>query len=257
MTSPAAIAAGLRERLRARELLLGTFLKLPATDLLDLTRRAGFDFAVVDLEHSQLDEGQARMLLRHAHEIDFPTLVRLPVIESGTINRMLEAGAIGIQAPHMQSVSETRALLAATRYPPEGERSISLTHPAAGYGAEGLSSYLDRYRPGPFLVGQIETAGTEDPLEKILAGIDVAFIGALDLSLDLGTPGDLTSETFRARVTDIAHAAQSADVALGGWAAGPPQARTLIDAGATYVLVGTDISLYIAGSSAAVAELRS
>jgi 4-hydroxy-2-oxoheptanedioate aldolase len=257
VTHPGTLAAEFRERLRSGRPVFGTFLKLSATDIVEVTRQVGFDFAVVDLEHSQLDDGDARMLVRHAHAIGFPTLVRLPSIEPGTMNRMLEAGAVGLQLPHVQSAAETREFLLSTRYPPDGRRSISLSHPAAAYGADGLLSYLERWADGPLLVGQIETATSVDPLEDVLSGLDVAFIGALDLSLELGTPGDTMTEAFRARLADVARAAARTGVDLGGWARDVVAAGDLVSAGARYVLVGSDIALYQEGCKAVQDVLRS
>jgi 4-hydroxy-2-oxoheptanedioate aldolase len=79
----------------------GIFLKLPATDVVDLAADAGFDFVVVDLEHSQLADVDAFRLVRHAYAIGFPALVRIATLDRGLVNRLLEAGAAGI---HLSTV---------------------------------------------------------------------------------------------------------------------------------------------------------
>src|SRR5438552_2729161 len=80
----------------AKGRLKGTFVKLPALEVIEIVAPQ-LDFAVVDLEHSQLSEGDGLRLVRHAHVLGFPVLVRIPAVDRGLVNRVLEAGAGGIQ----------------------------------------------------------------------------------------------------------------------------------------------------------------
>jgi len=202
-------------RLRARLAdgrALGTFVKLPALEAIDVCA-ASLDFCVVDLEHSQLAEADALRLVRHAAAVGFAAVVRLPEPDRGLVNRLLEAGAAGIQLSSVRRAREVAALRAACLYAPAGTRSISLAHPLAHYGATPLRDYLAQQEP-PLVVAQLETAETDDPLEEILgAGPDVAFVGVTDLTVDVG----LDAERVEARVAEIAAAAEAAGVALGGF----------------------------------------
>lgn len=250
------VPARLRQRLRDGPPLVGTFLKLPALETVDIAASAGFDLVVVDGEHSQLDEGEIRLLVRHAAALRLPAVVRIPAVDAGVIDRLLEAGAAGIQLSSLRARSERDALVAATRYPPGGTRSVSLAHPAADYGAEGLAAYLERQREGPLLVGQIETATTADPLGELLRGLDVAFIGTTDLSVDLGRPGLLDDERVRKRVSEIAAAAAGAGVALGAWVGSAEAVAALRDRSPRYVVVASDLQLLRAGASGLLAASR-
>ena len=218
---------GLRNRRR------GLFVKLPSTEVLDLTAAAGFDFVVVDLEHSQLSEADARALARHAKAVGLPALVRIPEVDRGLVNRLLEAGAAGIQLSTVRSAAQVRELRSATRYAPDGTRSISLAHPQAGYGAAKLDEYLrGQAQAPPLVVAQIETAQTDDPLPEIAAaGPDVVFIGSTDLAVDLG----LDPARVRARVEEIAGAAEAAGIPLGAFGLDDPRV--------VYDLVSSDLSL--------------
>jgi 4-hydroxy-2-oxoheptanedioate aldolase len=221
--------SSLRERL-ARERLVGTFVKLAALESVEIVA-AELDFAVVDLEHSQLSDGDALRLVRHSYTLGFPALVRIPELDRGLVNRLLEAGAAGIQLSSVRSAQELRDLRAAMLYAPAGTRSISLAHPLARYGATGLADYLGAHEQ-PLVVAQIETAETDDPLDEILgAGCDVAFVGVTDLSVDLG----LDAGRVRARVAEIADAAERAGVALGGFGLNDPRVR--------YDLSSSDVAL--------------
>ncbi|MDG4818884.1 aldolase/citrate lyase family protein [Micromonospora sp. WMMD956] len=240
----------LRAALRGGGRLVGTFLKLPGPDVVALAAQAGLDFVVVDLEHSALDERTAADQLRLAAALGLPALVRVPAVDPGQVNRLLEAGAVGIQLSTVRSRAEVGALRAASRYAPHGRRSISLAHPAAGYGLGGLDRYLAAEAADPpLLVAQIETATTDDPLPDLLAGVDVGFVGTTDLAVSLGLAGTDDPTPLLRRTGDVAEAARGAGAALGGWVAdrtAEALARHgLTDAG--YLVVGSDLQLLGAG----------
>jgi 2-keto-3-deoxy-L-rhamnonate aldolase RhmA len=235
-----------RERLPA-ERLVGTFIKLPATESVEIAAQAGFDFVIVDLEHSQLSDADGLRLVRHAFTMGFPAVARVPECDRGQVNRLLEAGASGIQLSTVTSAGQVRELVAATRYAPGGERSVSLAHPVAGYGATSLRDAV-KAEP-PLLVGQIETAETADPLDKILAaGLDVVFIGTTDLTVAFG----FDQARVGARVQQIAAAAEAAGVTLGTFAATAAAARP----DARYLALASDLSLLREVASRAVADAR-
>ena len=253
---PESAAAALRDRLRSGAPLVGTFIKLPALESVDLARSIGFDLATVDAEHSQLDERAILALLRHGAALGLPVLVRTPTRDAGELNRMLEAGAAGIQLSTLRSTRDRDALVSATRYAPDGARSVSLAHPQADYSGIPLARYLEQSKAFPLLVGQIETATTDDPLADVLSGLDAAFLGTTDLSVDLGRPGKLDDETVRARVAEIAAAAKGASVALGAWVATPEALASIKDQGLRYVLIGSDVQFLRAGLASVLAATR-
>ena len=245
-------AARLRERLRGGPPLVGTFVKLPALECIDIAIAAGFDLVVVDAEHSQLDDDACRALVRHAAARGLATLVRMPSLDAGAANRLLEAGATGLQLSSLRTRGQRDALVAATRYAPGGTRSVSLAHPMAEYSAVPLGPYLERQAADPpVLVGQIETATNEEPLSEVLRGLDAAFIGTTDLSVDMGRPGKLDDERVRSRVKDIAAAAERASVALGAWVATVEALASLRDVRLRYVLIGSDLQ-YLRGGLVAI-----
>jgi 4-hydroxy-2-oxoheptanedioate aldolase len=203
--------SSLRGRLRDGR-LLGTFVKLPALESLDICAET-LDFCVVDYEHSQLAEADVLRLVRHAAAIGFPAVVRIPEVDRGLVNRLLEAGAAGIQLSSVRRVEEVRALASAAAYAPDGTRSISLAHPQARYGAVPLREYLDSSEP-PLVVIQLETRATADPpVELCRAGADVAFLGLTDLLVDCR----LDQEAAASRGNELASAAAEAGIALGGF----------------------------------------
>jgi 4-hydroxy-2-oxoheptanedioate aldolase len=246
--------SSLRARLRHGPALVGTFLKLPGTDALRAVAGAGFDLVVVDLEHSQLSEGQARELVAAADMLGVPSSVRIPEHDRGAVNRLLEAGADAIQLSSVRSAAQVRALVSDTRYAPGGGRSISLAHAAAGYGRDGLAAHLGRLADEPPLViAQVEQMRADDPPDAIAtAGADVIFLGSTDLLVDAGLDADAAT----ARGDEILAAAEARGVARGSFAATGVQARELAARGVTYIALGSDLAMLTAAADAAAASAR-
>lgn len=237
-------SSGLRERIAAGR-VIGTFLKLAATEVVDILAGAGFDFVIVDLEHSQLTDGEAMRLVRHARAIGLPAVVRIPGCDAGLVNRLLEAGAEGIQLSSVRRADEVRTLVGTTRYPPAGRRSVSLAHPMAAYGALSLPEAIGG--PHPLLVGQFESVETDDPLQEILAaGLDVAFVGTTDLLVDAG----MDTNRQRARIAELEGAFEAGGIAYGTFAA---DARSIPSA-ARYVALSSDVAMLGAAARKTVAD---
>jgi 4-hydroxy-2-oxoheptanedioate aldolase len=209
----AGVVSSLRGRL-GRGRIVGTFLKLPALESIEICAQS-LDFCVVDYEHSQLSEAEVLRLVRHAAALDFAAVVRIPEVDRGLVNRLLEAGAAGLQLSSVRRVQEVRALASASAYAPDGSRSISLAHPQARYGAVPLRDYLAAAE-APLLVIQLETRETEDPpVELCRAGADVAFLGLTDLLVDCA----LDDQAAAARGDELAAAVADAGIVLGGFGA--------------------------------------
>jgi 4-hydroxy-2-oxoheptanedioate aldolase len=237
----------LRQRL-AQGRAVGTFVKLATPDVVELVAAAGFDFAVVDLEHSTLGEADAIGLVRHADACGLPALVRLPALDAALVARLLENGAVGIQLSMLRTAAQARALAAATRFAPDGARSVSLANRVAGFGAVPLADFLAREQDDPpLLVGQIETA-IDEPWPDVLAGLDVAFVGTTDLAVSLGLP---PQQALAEAVQDVRQAAESAGIAFGGWAASTAAVAAQGLDGARYLIVGSDLQILGAGLRAA------
>jgi 4-hydroxy-2-oxoheptanedioate aldolase len=244
-------------RVLAGERVVGTFVKLADPGSVDLAAAAGLDFCVVDAEHSQLTRGDVSRLVRHAAATGFPAVVRLPVLDHGEVNRVVEAGASGVQLSGLRSATTAAALRSAMRFPPEGARSVSLAQPAAGYGARALADYLlASATDPPLVVGQIESATTDDPLDDVLGPLDVAFVGTTDLSVDLGVPGEVEHPAVVARIEEIASSAEARGIRVGGWTSTAAEAATLHARGASYLVIGSDLQLLRHGMAALATQAK-
>jgi 2-keto-3-deoxy-L-rhamnonate aldolase RhmA len=251
----ASVAEQLRNKMNLRS-VLGTFVKLGRREVIEILALAGLDFAICDLEHSQITEAEAGYMIGSGRSCGLPVIVRIAHFDPGQINRLLEAGAAGIQLPQLQTREQSAAFRAACKYPPEGSRSVSLAQPAAGYGSEPLTEYLARSNREVLLVGQLETRELEKPLTALLGGLDVAFIGSLDLTVDLGLPGKLEHPQVQQSLREIEAAAASANLHLGIYADSPARAAQAAASGYRMIALSSDLGALAAATKSWTKQLQ-
>lgn len=241
--------------LACRRPVLGTFVKLPRPEVVDVLAAAGLDFLICDTEHAQIDEREARTVIQAGRSAGIPVVVRVASLDPGQLNRYLEAGADGIQLSGVTTAVEAERLNRSLRYPPAGQRGLSLAQPAARYGATPVREYLDTSNNETLGIGQLESDRYDDPLDTIMAGLDIAFVGPMDLSVDLGVPGQTQAPAVVAKIAEIEDAARTTETPLGIFAANAADARRAIGAGYRYVAVGSDLAVLAAAAKDRFAAL--
>lgn len=242
--------------LAAKRPVIGTFLKLPRPEVVDILAITGLDFLICDTEHGQIDEADVRAVVLAGRAAGIPIVVRVPSLDNGMVNRVLEAGAAGIQLSGVTAKAQATELGSITRYPPEGIRGLSTAQPAARYGTIPLAEYLATSNAETLRVGQLESGTYADPLDEIVASLDVAFIGVMDLSVDLGVTGHTGAPIVQEKIAEIAAAAGRAGTMLGIFAANPADAAEAISAGFRYIAVSSDLALLTSAARNALAELH-
>jgi 2-keto-3-deoxy-L-rhamnonate aldolase RhmA len=214
-------ASRLGERVRkqaASGWALGTFvIELPSPSTLTAIAVAGFDFVVLDMEHSALDCAGLDVLIAAAQAAGLPALVRPGGEDAGLIGKVLDIGAHGIMAPHVDTPARARAVVEQARFPPRGRRGFS---PLTRYDA--LREPLRELDDATYVIVQIEGREALQRVDEIAAvpGIDAVFVGPYDLALSLGVPPG--SPRVRRAAMDIA-AAVPRGVALGLYLDDPAQ----------------------------------
>lgn len=175
----------LRERI-AEGLAVGTFLiELPTPATVSALALAGFDFAVLDMEHSAIDFSTLEGLIGAAHAAGLPVLVRTWGEDVGLIGKVLDMGAHGIMAPHVESEERARAVVEQARFAPRGGRGFS---PLTRF--DPLEYPLAELNDATYVVVQVEGRRGIECAERIAAvpGVDCVFVGPYDLALSLGVP---------------------------------------------------------------------
>ena len=195
--------------------VLGSWLSIGSSTVAEIMAKAGYDFLVVDLEHTPTSVESAAEMIRVIDLAGCSPLVRLPEFSPSIIKQVLDAGAHGIVVPNVDSADVAEAAVRATRYPPDGTRGVGL-HRAQGYG-NNFREYFESAQRNLVVVAQIESNSAVLNIEKIVAvdGIDAVMIGPYDLSADLGIAGKFDSESFVQSVQKVTQAASNAGVATG------------------------------------------
>ena len=189
-------------------LSIGTWMSLPNESIAEIYAKTGYEWIVIDLEHSAISINQAEKLIRIIDLAGSKPLVRLSGHSSSQIKRVLDAGARGIIAPMVNNLEEGKKILEACFYPPEGSRGMGLAR-AQGYGIPKLrDNYLKSDNKDIEIYFQIESQEAVESIDKIFElPIDGYFIGPYDLSASLGDPGNFKSNKFleaEAKVMDAA-----------------------------------------------------
>lgn len=248
----------LKARIRRHELALGSWITIGHPAVAEIMAKAGFDWLVIDLEHSVIDLHTAGELIRIIDLCGVAPLVRLTSNDPDQIKRVMDAGAQGIVVPMVKSERDATLAVSATRYAPQGSRGVGLSR-AQGYGT-GFPDYLIWQRDGPVVIVQIEHVEAIAHLTEILtvAGVDGFIIGPYDLSCSLGVPGEFEHPDFIAAMARI----RSIGRGLGcpaGLHVVEPNVETLARAvreGYTFIGYSVDMRVIDVGLRCGIAALR-
>lgn len=186
----------LKQKIKNKQLTVGSWITLGNTSIAEILSNAGFDWLVVDLEHTTISLDQAGELIRTIELAGVASLVRLTSNDENQIKRVMDAGAQGIVVPMVNCADDAKYAVAATRYPPLGIRGVGLAR-AQKYGA-GFKDYLSLQSSGHLVIVQIEHIDAVNNLKEIINvdGVDAFIVGPYDLSCSMGIPGEFTHPSF-------------------------------------------------------------
>lgn len=180
--------------------------------------RSGMDFFVIDAEHSQYDLQTIEDLCIVAREVDLCPIVRIPEINRSYIGRILDAGALGLMVPRIESLSEVEAVVSAARFPPRGTRGFNLGLANTRFRwVDPTSEVMRAVDDEILIIVEIEEQEALRQHEAIASvdGVDVVFIGPFDLSISLGIPGETNHPKLREAVARVIAACGRAGIAAG------------------------------------------
>ena len=225
---------------------IGTWLSLPNESVAEIFARAGYEWVVIDLEHSAINIHQAENLIRVIDLAGSKPFVRLSGHSLSQIKRVLDAGAKGILAPMIESQAQIESIIAACHYPPKGNRGMGLAR-AQGYGEEiAKIEYIHKTSKHIEIYAQIESALGIDNIDSILSqDINGYFLGPYDLSASLGSPGQFNSAEFIAAETIVLNAAKKYQIKCGYHLVEPQpkQIQTLHKKGYDMIAFSVDIRM--------------
>ena len=207
--------------------------------------KSGFDWLVVDMEHSALSMNQAQEIIRVIDLCNVTPLVRVMENNPNLIKRFMDIGAHGVIIPMVNSKSDAEKAVNAVKYPPIGRRSFGLAR-AQGYGAK-FDDYLAWQRDNSLVIVQIEHIDAVNCLDSILSvdGVDAYFVGPYDLSGSLGVPGQFDHPEFLKAMDRIPEIAKKCEIPGGVHIVEPDagQLKQSIERGNQFIAYGTDIRM--------------
>ncbi|MGA6161160.1 HpcH/HpaI aldolase family protein [Amycolatopsis magusensis] len=183
---------GLKQKLAAGDRATGVLLRLPAVGLVELAGVAGLDFVLLDCEHGPADTEQVQHHLNAADAHGLATLVRVGSAEPALILRALDLGAQGVVVPHVDTADQAKAVVAAARYPPLGDRGFANYTRAARFGSRSPADYLEHAAATTLVIPMLETARACENAAEILAvpGVDAVMPGPADLAVSMSALDD-------------------------------------------------------------------
>jgi len=249
-----------RRRLAAGELALGMGVRQSRTvDIATAAKTCGFDWLFIDMEHSSLDVDLASQLAMASLGAGITPLVRVPGHEHYHASRLLDNGAQGIVAPHVDSVEEASRIARACRYPPLGHRSVAGAQPQLGFRSVPVGEATRLVNEETLVVVMLETpkaiAGAE-PIAQV-KGVDVLLIGTNDLCAEMGMPGKLDDPRVEdAYRTVIAACSKHGKYPGMGGVYEPKLMEKYVGMGMRFILSGSDFSFMMAGARERASFLR-
>jgi 2-dehydro-3-deoxyglucarate aldolase/4-hydroxy-2-oxoheptanedioate aldolase len=219
---------------------------------------AGYDFAVIDMEHSAFDIQTVSDMCEVARAAGVTPIVRPYARDAGLLSRLLDVGAMGLMIPGVSTRDEVQALNKAMLFPPDGERGASI---GALYDYRlGPSSDANKdVNANTLLIVQIEsTAGVEN-IDAILdgGGVHIVEVGRNDLARSLGMPGEPRNPVVLDALNKVVSSCRDHGVTVGAGCSSAEDATDLMTRGVRWLMYPNDIKLLMEGFGGAVRMLRS
>ena len=232
-----------RKELLGGKKLIGTLVSLPSPSVTEILCDAGFDWLFIDGEHSPLTIGDIQNMLQAAGD-RCSCVVRIPANDEVFIKQVLDVGAAGIIAPHVNTAEIAEQVVRFAKYPPSGERSVGVAR-ASAYGFQ-FADYVKNANDQLAVVVQIEHVEAARNIESILEvdGVDAVFIGPYDLSASMGKPGKIQDPEVQNYMNQVREACRQCKKPIGIFAINVEDARPYLDQGYALVAVGVDTMMF-------------
>ena len=239
----------LKARLRARELVVGAFVKTPSPIVVEVLALSALDCVCLDAEHAPFDRSALDSCILAARAGGMDVLVRVPTGAPEHVLNALDCGATGVVVPHVQSVAEAEAVVRAAHYG-RGGRGYAGSSRAAAYATTPMAKYKADSAARTVVVAQIEDPEAVEAVEAIagVAGVDALFVGRVDLTIAYGAES-LDDERVVAAVERVCAAGLAAGTPVGMYLARLEDVAYWRGRGASLFLLGSDHAFLLAGAN--------
>lgn len=233
---------------------IGLWMGLTNAYTAEICAGAGFDWLVIDGEHAPNDLQSTLAQLQALAAYPVSPVVRVPIGETWLIKQVLDLGAQNILVPMVESAEQAEEMVRAIKYPPQGVRGVGAALARASQ-FNRIGDYLQTANEQTCLIVQVESQVGIDAIEEIgqVEGVDGIFIGPADLGADMGYLGRPGEQVVKDAVLDGIAKIVATGKAAGVLSADKVFARACLDQGASFVAVGTDVTLF-SGATSKLAE---
>lgn len=235
---------------------IGTFATIGSPGLTELLAGCGFDWMLIDTEHSPIELPDVISHMRAVNAPGVSTIVRPAWNDMVLIKRILDQGAQTLLIPYVENVEEARAAVSYTRFPPKGVRGVSGASRAANYGL--TPAYFAAAEAEICVIVQIETTGALAKIEEIAAvdGVDAVFIGPSDLAASMGHIGNAQHKEVQAAIDDGFRRLKAIGKPSGYLTGNEDEFRRRLAEGVDFISYGTDAVLVRNAATSLIARLR-
>jgi len=242
--------AGLKARMAAGDVLAGTFVKIPDVTVIEVLAQSGLDFLVLDAEHASWDRRSLDAALAVARALDFPVLLRVGAGSPKDILQALDAGAVGIVVPHVDSVAKAEEIVQAAHFG-RGGRGFAGSTRWAGFATRPMADILAQDSE-TIVIAQIEEPEGVDAIAGIAAvpGIDALFAGPADLTVGYGLRV-MGSPELEAALAQIGAACATAGKTFVSWVPDAARAAQWSAYGMRMFVIASDHTWLRAGAAEA------
>lgn len=251
-----------KQKLSKGEVVFGTFFKLNSPSLVEMLGYAGFDFIIIDNEHSNFSYSEIENLIRSADCVNMHSIVRVPSGTEENIAHALDSGASGVQVPGLTTVDEAKKVVPHTKYYPLGKRGLTFAQRASKFGFMDKDEYVKSSNEDTLVVVHVENKEMVDQIEELcqLPQIDVLFAGPADLSQSIGKPGQTNDPEVVAMVEKMFKVAAKYNKPVGIYVGNAAGAEKYIKMGAQYIAFQSDVAILqeaIKGYNKLFSDIRS
>lgn len=231
----------IKTRIYNGETLIGCWLNLGSALTAEIVGMSGFDWVLIDIEHGAGSEREVLQQMQALEHTPAAPIVRVESCQRQRFHRILDFGAEGIMCPRIQTLAEAQQAAKAIRYPPEGIRGVAGMVRATNFGSD-FSEYFANHKKNLVCIVQIETEEILDSLDSVAAtdGIDVLFVGPMDLSIALGIFGQFDHPRFIDAIRATADAAIKQGKAAGILLQKPEEFKRYYELGFRFIACGSD-----------------
>lgn len=248
-----------KEALKQGKSVLGTMiLTFDSPSIARVLAASGFDFFIIDTEHSAYNYTSVANIVAVARGFDISTIVRIPKVDRECIQKYLDMGVDGIMIPQTETVQQIKDAVQYAKYKPMGERGIAFASQVDYRPVDGMKFMEESNKDGIIIV-QIETQKAVDNIDELLSvdGVDIVLFGPNDLSQNLGVWGQYNNPIYTDAVEKVVYSAKEHNVFSGNHCGSFEDLEWGMERGMTFIVWNHDAGMMMQSATAGIKRIKS